>query len=416
MDAPLRKEESACVSLGVAIFVLTYVLISARRLDWLGLDRPSGALFGAVTCVALGVLSPEAAVGAVDGRTLLLLFGVMGMGGFLAQDGFFDWAGARITHIAKTPVRLLGLVVWSAGLLSALITNDAVCVLAAPLVVELVRRHRLPAVPFLLALATGANTGSVATLVGNPQNMLCANLGGLAYRDHLQLMGPVALMGLAINHGILWLIYRKKLSGILEPDFSASRWSWRMAVTLVVLLLTALACTLGTDLAFTMTGGCVALLLIHRRDAASVWAHIDWSILLFFAGLFVVVKALVASGAPALAFEAVPIWAGQGGWAWLRLTSVFLVGSNLVSNVPFILVIREGMGRVPQPTLAWELLAMASTFAGNLTFLGSVANVIVAEKSRSVGSFGFWEYLRVGFPVAVTSTLVGLAYVLAVSG
>jgi Na+/H+ antiporter NhaD/arsenite permease-like protein len=185
---------------GVVIFAITYVLISARRLGWLGFDRPAGALAGAVACVVVGVLTPRAAVDAVDTDTLLLLFGMMGLGAFLAIDGFFDHVAIVAIRVAGTPGRLLGMVVWGAGILSALITNDAVCVLGAPLVVGIVQRHRLPALPFLLALATGANTGSVATLVGNPQNMLCASLGGLAYRDHLLLVGPVAVVALLINH------------------------------------------------------------------------------------------------------------------------------------------------------------------------------------------------------------------------
>ncbi|MCA9622928.1 MAG: hypothetical protein KC731_28110 [Myxococcales bacterium] len=179
---------------GVAIFAVTYVLVSARRIARLGLDRPAATLLGAVACVGLRVLSPDAALAAVDGGTLLLLFGVMGMGAFLVVDGFFEAVEARLLPLARSPRRLLAVIVWGAGLLSAFITNDAVCLLGAPLVVRLVKRARLPPLPFLLALATAANTGSVATLVGNPQNMLCGQLGGLHYLDYLALAGPVAIV------------------------------------------------------------------------------------------------------------------------------------------------------------------------------------------------------------------------------
>ncbi|MBI2896941.1 MAG: hypothetical protein HYY06_25510 [Deltaproteobacteria bacterium] len=132
---------------GIAIFAVTYVLVSARRLGWLRLDRPAGAFVGAIACVAAGVLGPEAALGAIDGRTLILLFGMMGMGGFLGVDGFFDRAAVALAGWARTPQRLLAVIVWSCGGLAALVTNDAVCVLAAPLVVELIKRHRLPVLP-----------------------------------------------------------------------------------------------------------------------------------------------------------------------------------------------------------------------------------------------------------------------------
>jgi Na+/H+ antiporter NhaD/arsenite permease-like protein len=403
---------------GLIIFILTYALISARRLDWLRFDRPAGALLGAVACVATGVLGPEEALLAVDGATLLLLFGVMGMGAFLALDGFFDEIERRLAQVARIPSRLLGWIVWGSGALAALITNDAVCVLGALLVVRMIGRHQLPPLPFLLALATGANTGSVATLVGNPQNMLCGLLGGLEYREHLVLMAPVAVLGLGLNHALLAMMFRRELVGSRFDDREGvTAFSPRAKLTLLVIGASAVAFMLGGHLAWTATSAFVLLMLIHRRDTRELWPRIDWGLLLFFAGLFVVVEGLVKSGAPAAAFARFPLAAGgDGPLAWLRLTGIFLVGSNIVSNVPFILVVRDQMATLPDPRLGWELLAMASTFAGNLTLLGSVANIIVAEAARDVGGISFWQYLRVGFPLAVLTTLIGLIWVLAMSG
>lgn len=424
--------------LGVSIFALTYLLISARRLGWLPIGRPGGALLGAVLCVGAGVLGPEAALRAVDGHTLLLLFGMMGMGAFLAAEGFFERAGDALAAWARTPARLLGALVWASGALAALITNDAVCVLGAPLVVGLIKRHRLPPLPFLLALATAANTGSVATLVGNPQNMLCANLGGLTYRSHLLLMLPVALAGLAINHGLLWWMFRRQLASPLcpaegspGPGFGDAHTSGpsagaraeaaprplftpRTLVTLGGILGSAVLYLAGADLAWTAAGGCTFLLIVLRPDPEVIWARVDWSVLLFFAGLFVVVEGFVQSGAPAWLFHQLPLWSGEGDGAWWRLSGLFLLGSNVVSNVPFILVVREPVAALPDPRLGWELLTMASTFAGNLTLIGSVANIIVAEKGREVGGLGFWEYLRVGAPLTFATTALGTAWVLLV--
>jgi Na+/H+ antiporter NhaD/arsenite permease-like protein len=335
------------------------------------------------------------------------------MGAFLAADGFFERAAVVLAHRAGSASRLLGALVWSSGCLAALITNDAVCVLGAPLVVDLVRCYRLPPLPFLLAIATASNTGSVATLVGNPQNMLCASLGGLAYRDHLLLVGPVAVLGLAVNHLLLWLAFRHQLQARLVVDAPDRVVNRPTIVTLVVLAGTALLYTIGTDLAWTATGGAAMLLVVQRYDPAEIWRRIDWSILLFFAGLFVVVEGLVRSGAPAWFFAAFPLGGGSDGVSWWRVSALFLVGSNVVSNVPFILVVRDELARLPDPRLAWELLAMSSTFAGNLTLLGSVANIIVAEKGRSVGGLGFWDYLRVGLPLSLLTTAIGTAWILA---
>lgn len=395
---------------GVLIFAVTYVLISARRLDALGFDRPAGALLGAVACVAFGVLTPERALAAVDASTLLLLLGVMGMGAFLAVDGLFEQLEDRLIALAKTPTRLLGVLIWGSGLLAAVITNDAVCVLGAPLVVRMLERHRLPPFPYLLALATAANTGSVATLVGNPQNMLCAQLGGLEYREHLTVMAPVALLGLAINHALLWAMFRAPLRAASLQPANDAKIAPRAKISVAIILLCSIAYTLGTDLAWTATGGFVVLMLIHRRDTRELWPRIEWTLLLFFAGLFVVVEGFVHTGVPAAVFERYPLGVGDGVSAWLRLTTIFVIGSNVISNVPFILVIREQLATLPDPRAGWELLAMASTFAGNLTLLGSVANIIVAEAAREQGGLGFWQHLRVGVPLTLLTTLVGAAW------
>ncbi len=399
---------------GLLIFAFTYVVISARRLSWIALDRPAGAMLGAVACVLLGVLSPSDALAAIDGSTLLLLLGVMGMGAILSVDGFFDHLESALVAWAKTPGRLLGALIWGSGVMSALITNDAVCVLGAPLVVRLVQRHRLPPLPFLLALATSANTGSVATLVGNPQNMLCGILGQLQYRDHLLLMAPVALIGLVINHVLLRWMFRAPLAAAsltlseTRSTLPAAAWT-----TLVVIAATAVIYTLGANLAWTSAAGFAFLMLLRRRDPQELWPRIDWSILLFFAALFVVVEGLMQTGVPASLFARYPLHTSDAGSLSdvLRLSTIFLIGSNVVSNVPFILVVREPMNALPDPKLAWELLTMASTFAGNLTLLGSVANVIVAEQARTIGGFGFLDHLKVGLPLALLTTLFGALWI-----
>jgi Na+/H+ antiporter NhaD/arsenite permease-like protein len=178
-----------------------------------------------------------------------------------------------------------------------------------------------------------------------------------------------------------------------------------------VIAATVILYTAGADLAWTAAGGCAVLLVLRRPEPGELWKRVDWSILLFFAGLFVVVEALVRTGAPDWVFRHLPLDRGGGALAWAELSAVFLVGSNIVSNVPFIMVVRPEMASLPDPRIGWELLAMASTFAGNLTLLGSVANIIVAEKGREVGGLGFWQYLRVGLPLAVLTTIVGTAWV-----
>jgi len=393
--------------LGALIFAATYIAISARRLGWLRLDRPGAVLVGAVACVLCGTLGPDQALSAIDARTLVMLFGMMGMGAFLDAEGFLDRAATALAARAATPQRLLGFVVWASGLASALITNDAVCVLAASLVVGLIRRLKLSPTPFLLALATAANTGSVATLTGNPQNMLCESLANLSYPQHLLWVGPVAVVGLLLNHGLLAWVFRRELQGKLERvDDDVKVFTPASMFVLAVIASCTLLYTMGTDLAWTSVAGLALLLVVQRHEPNVIWSRIDWSILLFFCGLFVVVQALVASGVTEWVFAHVPVWQNTTG-AWFRLAAIFMVGSSVVSNVPFIVVIRDFMNQLPDPRLGWEMLAMVSTFAGNLTLLGSAANIIVAEKGRPVGGLGFWQHLRVGLPLSLITTLFG---------
>jgi Na+/H+ antiporter NhaD/arsenite permease-like protein len=340
------------VTKGAIVFLITYVLIAGRRLRAMPLDRPAGALVGAVLTVSLGVLAPRQALAAINGETLVLLFGLMGVGAFLTEGGLLDRAAAAVVVRARTPQRLLAVIVWGAGVLAALITNDAVCVLGAPLVVAWIEKHRLPPLPFLLALATAANTGSVATLVGNPQNMLCATLGGLSYRSYLLHLAPVAIAGLALNHALLAWLFRRELGASLEAAPPRApvmdRRSW---FTAAVLAATVAAYLLGFDLAWTAVAAFTALLIVHRADPTTFWGHIDWSVILFFGGLFVVVEGLVQSGAAAWALAHVPLWPASGSPArnYARAAGLFLLGSNVVSNVPFILVIQQEMARLPDP-------------------------------------------------------------------
>jgi Na+/H+ antiporter NhaD/arsenite permease-like protein len=401
--------------LGSIAFGITYILIAVRRLRWVRIDRASGAIIGAVLAVAIGSTTPEEAAAAVDQSTLVLLLAVMGMGAFLSIDGFFDRAAVRLLSGARTRGRLLAAVVWGAGLLAAFITNDAVCVLATPLVVDWIERWRLPRLPFLLALATAANTGSVATLVGNPQNMLCASLGKLGFDAFAWHMLPVALLALVTNHALLAFFFRRDLAGELpEARVEGRLFTTKSILTLAVIAGTVVAYVSGRPMTYSALAGFAVLLLVHRVDPAQVWARIDWSVLIFFGGLFVSVDGFVRSGAPAYAFARAPLFVGTEGLAsYGRSVLFFLLGSNVVTNVPFILLVQSEMGHLPNPRLGWELLAMAATFAGNLTLLGSVANIIVSEKSQSIGGLRFGEYLKVGLPVALATTAVGTAWLVA---
>lgn len=411
----------------IAIFGLTYALIGGRRLKILPLNRPAAALLGAVLMVATGVITPERAYRAVDYDTIVLLLGMMLVSAYLYLAGFFEWAADRILKLARTPQRLLLYVILTSAVLSALLVNDTVCLMLTPLVVAVIVRGRLPLLPYLLALATSANIGSVATLVGNPQNMIIGNLSHIPFLQFSAALLPVAVIGLAINYAVLSFGFRKVLReakmGADRPDnvVGAPPLDRKLvAKTAVVLALVFVGFCLERwtrlPLAWTALAGAALVMVLARRDTHEVLKLVDWHLLVFFAALFVVVDGLSETGLPDRIYQGLRGLFGVSATAQAWNLSWFSVaGSNVFSNVPFVLVAGKWIGNFARPELMWKVLAMATTFAGNLTILGSVANIIVVESARGHIEVGFWDYAKYGIPITLLSTVAGIVVLLMVA-
>jgi Na+/H+ antiporter NhaD/arsenite permease-like protein len=392
----------------VAIFAATYVLVSARRIHFVPLGRPVAALAGAVCMVFVAGMPREEAYRAIDHDTLALLLGMMGIVAYLAAAGFFGMAEGFLLRRFPTPRTLLAGTAVLAGLLSAVLVNDAVCLFLTPVVVLLCRRLNLPYLPFLMAVATSANIGSVATLVGNPQCMILGNLGHLGFREYAGRMAPVAAVALAANTALLVLFYGKALGPprrLEAPPPAVDRPGIKRALVTVALVLAGFFA--GLPLGWCGLAGFTLLALLSRADPAPMLRRIDWSVLLFFAGLFVVVRGFAMTGIADRAWEGVPEpgLGSLGGRA--VLSAVLAVGSNVVSNVPIVMVVAPKLAAFGGEG-AWHLAAMATTFAGNLTLLGSVANIIVAEGARDHHELGFLEYLKFGALSTAVSLSIGV--------
>jgi len=355
----------------------TYLGLALGRLPFLRVDRTGVAIIGGALVVVSGLLPWDRAVAAVDAHTLVLLFGMMIVAAYLRLSGFFR----LVTYAA---------------------------VRRAPIVLDLARRLRLPPVPYLVALATAANVGSVATLTGNPQNMLVGSFSGISYRAFLLREAPVAVIGLAVVFAVIWLAYRRRLptalptEAIAEPGVVHRALMIKTVAAVSVMLVAFLA---GVPIALVAIGGAAYCLLTRRVNPDKVYREIDWGLLVLFTGLFVVIGGVEASG---LAGQILDAAAAVGLSRPAVLTAVTAVLSNLVSNVPAVLLFKTVIPTFGEPARAWLLLAMASTLAGNLTILGSVANLIVVEQARGAGiRIGFLEYSRVGVPVTALTLLVG---------
>jgi len=394
--------------LALGVFAGAYVGLSLGRLPPFRVDRTGVAIIGAVAMVVTGVIDWNGAVASVDASTLALLFGMMIVAAYLRLSGFFALVTTWTIQRARTPVGVLAAVVVAAGVLSALFVNDVICLVMAPLVIDLTRRLRLPPVPYLIALATAANVGSVAMLTGNPQNMLVGSFSGISYRLFLLREAPIAAAGLLCVFGIVWLLYRKRLPPVLAPVEAAPHLAIHHALmikTMLAVVAMLIAFLAGVPVALVAVAGAAYTLLTRRVKPDKVYREIDWKLLVLFTGLFVLTGGVERVGLADVVLRS-PL---AGGLQQpLLLTALAAVLANVVSNVPAILLFKPLVPSLADPQRTWLLLAMASTFAGNLTILGSVANLIVVEIARAHGlRIGFAEYCRVGVPLTVLTLLLG---------
>lgn len=408
-------QDAVLAALGV--FALTYVAVAAGRFPGLSVDRPSAALLGAVLMVALRVLTPTEAGAAVNGDTLGLLLGTMILSAYLGEAGFFRWASGRILRSVAGARALLWALVFTAGVLSAFLVNDTVCLMLTPLVVRLVDDARLPPLPYLLALAFGANAGSSATLTGNPQNMIVGTLSGIPYATFAAALLLPAAVALVLVAAVLHLLFRRDLPRGPLPPPPADDAAIEPRLLAKALAATGLAVAgflAGFPLSWTALSCAALLMAVAGRRPREALGRVDWPLLVFFAGLFVVVAGVARSGAAARMHDAVVPLLGPGGARQVVAFSLFTVaGSQLVSNVPFVILAGEWIPRLEDPRLLWLATALASTLAGNLTVLGSVANVIVLELAGSRARISFWRFARIGALVTALTLAAGLAVLLA---
>jgi Na+/H+ antiporter NhaD/arsenite permease-like protein len=401
----------------VGIFAVTYLLIGKPRWPFAQLDRPTAGLIGAVLMIAAGLLTPEQAYQAIDWDTIVLLLGMFVLSGSLRLAGFFEWAAEVVLTRVRTPIALLTALVFVSGLLSALLVNDTVCVMLAPLVIALIERSDLPVLPYLFALAVGANIGSVMTVVGNPQNMIIAHAAPLSYAEFARVLAPIGVVNLGLTVAILCGLFRQDLQSraiVLRPSVIVALDRALLIKTGVCLALVVAGFVSGLQLAWTALGGATLLLLISGRPPRQLMAQVDGPLLLFFGALFIIIAGLNVTGVLTLVSAWVLPWFHAPGLLGIvHFSWVSVLASNVFSNVPYVLVAANWVTQGANPHRLWLLLALTSTFAGNLTLFGSVANVIVFETAGAQARIGFWQFLRIGAPLTLLTTAVGVALLLA---
>ena len=389
-----------------SVFIGSYVVFALGKFPGLKIDRPGAAIIGAVLMFMTGAVRVENSLRLIHFGTIVLLFSMMLVVAYLHLAGFFDWVTELVVTRLK-PHHLLPTVIFLSGLFSAFFVNDIICLVMVPFVLKVAGRMGIKPIPYLLAVATASNIGSTATITGNPQNILIGSFSGIGYRYFLFHLGPVALVGLFLDWFVLWWLYfREQVHDVrTQPGVQAVQIEHAALVKAGIVAALVLAGFLaGFSPSLVASVGAAVLLITRSRDPHLVYEEVDWGLLVFFVGLFLIVGGAENAGLtqPLLAF---------GERFNLQHLGVFTlvtaILSNIVSNVPAVMLLKSLVSQFADTHSAWLTLAMASTLAGNLTITGSVANIIVVERAQKEAVITFFDYFRIGLPVTLLTLLFG---------
>lgn len=401
------------------IFVITYALISIRGKTRVRIGRSTAALLGAAAMVIFGVVSPSSALGSINYNLILLLLGVMALSIGLEYCGLFEIISNWLSFNFAPGPKLLGMVMVLNALVGALVMNDAAALLLTPVVIRCCASMNTDPIPYLMGTMMAANIGSLATAIGNPKNAYIVSEAGLSFLEFTLYQLPVVLLCLPAAYIMLLLIFRKRLTAFSvtevgeKEDIPIDR--PRLYFLLAVSAITFVGFAISTGIGMPMfvpavIAGMIAVLVVMSKNWKRIrwmFARIDWHVLLFLIGLFVVMKGVADSGLLGVIADLMPGF-GEGETPTLAATAGFIaILSNLVSNVPAVILI---FGMVPQTESYMYTLAAASTLAGNATLLGSACNIIVSEKAAAKNiKINFWKHMAVGIPITVVTIMIQLA-------
>lgn len=401
----------------ILIFMVTYAGIAIGSIPGLSLDRNGIALLGAIAMAASGAISIERAVESIDVSTIVLLYSLMVISAQLRLGGFYTCTARRISSLLEKPRLFLCVLMAVSAILSALLANDIICLAFTPVLAYSLISAGMNPVPFLLALALSSNAGSAATIIGNPQNMLIGQTGGLDFASFTAWCLPPSIAAVFIIYLIICFLYRKDLTQkphkkMEESHNNLPEWPefnlWQSSKGIAAVIITVLM--FFTDIPRELTALSVAgvLLCSRKMESKEILGLIDWNLIALFCSLFVVIQGMEDAGLPGLII-------GRMEKAGIELANIFnmtgisVILSNIVSNVPAAMLL---IGFLPKTNPdSWYLLAASSTFAGNLVLIGSIANLIVVEQAARAGiKISFREHARTGIPSTILSIAVLLIW------
>lgn len=399
-------------TLGLIIFVITYIGIIFTRLPKVNIDRPSAAFTGAVAMIVFGVISFEDAIKSIDFNTITLLLGMMIIVSTLKIEGFFSLIASKTISYSHSRNKLLIIIVFITGIASAFLVNDAVVLLFTPIIISICRKTDLNPIPYLIAEILSSNIGSAMTITGNPQNMLIGISSNISYIDFLVKLLPISIVGMIIVVIVVKLFYRKHFQDKRKLEFKTDfQYDFKkMRISVLIFLLLIIGFFLGKILSLSIPlialVGASLILLFGKAKPSSVIKDVDWVLLLFFACLFILVSSIQSLG---LLDRFINIELNENLSSIIGLHSLSLVMSQILSNVPYTVLMTPLMEVVNNDNL-WLALASSATLAGNATIIGAMANLIVIESSEKENiKISFWEFFKVGIITTIITLLLSIA-------
>jgi Na+/H+ antiporter NhaD/arsenite permease-like protein len=417
------------VVLALVVFVGAYVFIAT---EWV--PRMTVALVGAGLMVVIGATDEHgiffSGETGIDWNVIFLLLGMMIIVGILQQSGLFEFLAIWATKRARgRPFVIMVMLVVLTALLSALLDNVTTVLLIAPVTLLICERLAVPVVPFLIAEVMASNIGGTATLIGDPPNIIIASRAGLGFNDFLIHLAPIVAVLLVVFIGLCWLLFRKQLRYHPERVEKVMALNAREAIRDVPLLVKSLAMVglvlagfilhsvIGVGPAVIALLGAGLLILLTRLGSRKIFADVEWETLLFFAGLFIMVGALVNLGViesvGRAAIEAI-------GDNYFGAATGLLFGSAAVSgiidNIPFVATMApltsdlvQAGGAAAHPL--WWALALGADLGGNATAIGASANVVVLGIAKRAGHpISFWTFTKYGLIVTAVTVSLSLPY------
>ena len=397
----------------VIIFILTFLGIIYTRLPKVNVDRPSAAFFGAIAMILFGVISFEEAVLSIDFNTIALLLGMMIVIAVLELDGFFTLIADKTISLSKTSNQLLIIIVFITGIASAFLVNDAVVLLFTPVIIQICRSAKLNPVPYLIAEIMASNIGSAMTITGNPQNILIGMQSGISYSKFIFHLLPVSLIGMLVIVLVIKFFFKNDFMKDSQLTFTKENNTYNfksmkfsVPIFMIMVFLFFFGNILKLSIPMIALAGASLVLILGKIKPSIVIKQVDWVILLFFAGLFIVVHGIEKVGVLDPFIKNTPITNSLSGI--LSLHGLSLLLSQIVSNVPYTILMLPIL-KTASSDLLWLSLASAATLAGNATIIGAVANIIVIEVAKKYDvEIGFWKFLKVGLTITVITLILSV--------